>query len=68
MKAQYIKSVQHCATKEYKMTLDNLGTRKVYIRHKYILDKYSLVQQLLTENLKMSGIVLSSGDMKTNKT
>lgn len=55
-------------TKEYKKTPDDLGTRKIYTRHKYILDKYSLIQRLFSENLKMSGIALSPGDMKMNKT
>lgn len=54
-------------TKEYKKTLDDLGTRKIYTRHKYILDKYSLIQQLFSDNLKMSDIMLSSRDMKMNK-
>lgn len=62
-----VSSPFNTAAEESKRTLDNLGTRKIYTRHKHILDKCNLVQQVFTEYLKMSETVLNSGNIKTNK-
>lgn len=56
-KVQCIQSVQHCATEEYKETLDYLGTTKIHTRHQCTLDKHDLIQQLLQkpENIRHCG-------------